>query len=230
VTLDLATAADQLARIGRRFDERGWVLGTSGNLSVVVNRDPFRLAITCSGAPKGDLNADVIVEVDADGATVRPNDLKPSAETALHIQIARTRAAGAVLHTHSIWSTVLSARHLSAAGMEIEGYEMLKGLAGVSTHEHREWIPILENDQDIARLSGRVGQLLADHPACHAFLLHRHGLYTWGDTLPQAVRHVEIVEFLLEAVGRNEQLLHSAPVLRPSGESVTREPADSNGK
>jgi ribulose-5-phosphate 4-epimerase/fuculose-1-phosphate aldolase len=29
-------------------------------------------------------------------------------------------------------------------------------------------------------------------------------MYTWGETLSQAVRHVEIVEFLLEAVARQE--------------------------
>jgi methylthioribulose-1-phosphate dehydratase len=205
VTLDFAEAADQLAHIGRRLDARGWVLGTSGNLSLVINRDPFRLAITCSGTSKGELNADAIVEVDADGRSVRPGHGRPSAETALHVQIAHARGAGAIMHTHSIWSTVLSARHLAASGMAIEGYEMLKGLEGVSTHDHREWIPILENDQDMTRLSSRVGRLLTEHPRCHAFLLHRHGLYTWGDTLPQAVRHLEIVEFLLEAVGRDEQ-------------------------
>jgi methylthioribulose-1-phosphate dehydratase len=108
-----------------------------------------------------------------------------------------------VLHTHSVFSTVLSDRHAAAGGLAIEGYEMLKGLEGVSTHEHREWMPILENDQDMPRLAARVHDTLAQHPACHAFLLRRHGLYTWGETLPQAVRHVEIVEFLLEAVSRS---------------------------
>jgi methylthioribulose-1-phosphate dehydratase len=83
---------------------------------------------------------------------------------------------------------------------------MLKGLEGISTHEHEEWIPILENDQDMTRLAGRLRQVLAEHAACHAFLLRRHGMYTWGETLPQAVRHVEIVEFLLETVGRTEAM------------------------
>lgn len=202
--LDFARAADELARAGRRFDARGWVLGTSGNLSVVVARDPLRLAITRSGASKGDLGAEAIVEVDGTGEVLGAGG-RPSAETALHIEIVRAREAGAVLHTHSIWSTVLSARGLPAAGLAIEGYEMLKGLDGVSSHEHREWIPVLENDQDMARLSARVRQLLAEQPACHAFLLHRHGLYTWGRTLPDAVRHVEILEFLLEAVGRTQE-------------------------
>ena len=78
---------------------------------------------------------------------------------------------------------------------------MLKGLEGVRTHEHREWLPIVENDQDMARLSVVVRGVLEDHPEAHGFLLRRHGLYTWGNDLPQAVRHVEILEFLLEVVG-----------------------------
>jgi methylthioribulose-1-phosphate dehydratase len=108
-----------------------------------------------------------------------------------------------VLHTHSVWSTALSDRHAAAGGLAIEGYEMLKGLAGVSTHAHREWVPILENDQDMERLAVEVSDTLERHPAAHAFLLRRHGMYSWGATLPEAIRHVEILEFLLEVVGRD---------------------------
>jgi methylthioribulose-1-phosphate dehydratase len=202
VTLDSAAVAGQLAEVGRRFDARNWVLGTSGNFSVVVGRDPLRLLMTRSGIAKGTLSPDGIVEVDDDGAASRPGSGKPSAEARLHVEIARARMAGAVLHTHSIWSTILSDRHAAAGGFAITGFEMLKGLEGVVTHEHREWIPILENDQDMARLAGDVRRVLVEHPSCHGFLLRRHGLYTWGDTLPQAVRHVEILEFLLEATSR----------------------------
>jgi methylthioribulose-1-phosphate dehydratase len=202
--LAASEVAEQLAEIGRRFDARDWVLGTSGNFSVVVSREPLRLMMTRSGVAKGALTAEGIVGVDAGGMPLQPGAARPSAEALLHVEIACARGAGAVLHTHSIWSTVLSDRHASAGGLTIGGYEMLKGLEGISTHEHREWIPILENDQDMTRLAGRVRQVLAEEAACHGFLLRRHGLYTWGETLPEAVRHVEILEFLLEAVGRIE--------------------------
>ena len=202
--LAASEVAEQLAEIGRRFDARNWVLGTSGNFSVVLSREPLRLVMTRSGVAKGALTAEGIVEVDAGGMPLQPGAGRPSAEALLHVEIACARGAGAVLHTHSIWSTVLSDRHASAGGLTIGGYEMLKGLEGISTHEHREWIPILENDQDMSRLAGRVRQVLAEEAACHGFLLRRHGLYTWGETLPEAVRHVEILEFLLEAVGRTE--------------------------
>jgi len=199
----LEQITQHLIEIGRRLDSRGWVLGTSGNFSAVLDRDPLRLAITSSGRSKGDLTPDQILVIDEGGNVAGPSG-RPSAEARLHIEIVRARGAGAVLHTHSMWSTLLSERHAATRGFSIEGYEMLKGLEGIKTHEHREWIPVLENDQDMVRLAVEMQHELARHPACHAFLLRRHGLYTWGDTLAQAVRHVEILEFLLEAVARTE--------------------------
>jgi methylthioribulose-1-phosphate dehydratase len=199
----LADAARDLCAAGRRFDARGWVLGTSGNFSAVLRRSPLRLAITASGGFKGELTADRILDVDAETLSVMKGHGRPSAETPLHIEIVHARDAGAVLHTHSVWSTVLSDAHAADGGVAIHGFEMLKGLEGITTHEHREWLPILDNDQDMVRLAAQVRRVLQEHPACHGFLLRRHGLYTWGDTLPQAVRHVEILEFLLEAVGRS---------------------------
>src|SRR5215475_11502173 len=87
--------AEQLVEVGRRFDSRNWVLGTSGNFSVVLGRDPLRLLMTRSGVAKGALAADGFLEVDADGAAFQPGGAKPSAEARLHVEIARARAAGA---------------------------------------------------------------------------------------------------------------------------------------
>jgi methylthioribulose-1-phosphate dehydratase len=203
-------AASRLADIGRRFYDRGWVMGTSGNFSAVVSRRPLKLAITSSAAHKGRLAAPQFLQIDAQGSVVggaarpRPNGGgKPSAETRLHLEIVDFRGAGAVLHTHSVWSTILSDRYAKAKGLAIEQFEMLKGLDGVVSHEHREWIPIVPNDQDMTRLARAVRQALSDYPTAHAVLLERHGLYTWGATLDQAERHVEILEFLLEVAGRN---------------------------
>ena len=195
-------AASTLAEIGRRFYQRGWVLGTSGNFSAVVSRDPVRLAITPSAAHKGALDPRAFLEVDDTGRPTRESAGPPSAETLLHVEIVKARGAGSVLHTHSVWSTILSDLHATDRGLAITGFEMLKGLGGVRTHEHREWIPILRNDQDMTRLAVEVRKTLDEHPDAHAFLLHRHGLYTWGATTSDAERHVEILEFLLETVGR----------------------------
>lgn len=198
-----AGIAEQLAEIGRSFYSRGWVLGTSGNFSAVTSRDPLRLAITSTGLDKGKLKASQLLEIDA-ATKVLLGEGRPSAEALLHLAVIRSVNAGAVLHTHSVWSTVLSSRFAARGGIAFEGYEMLKGLEGVRTHTHREWLPILDNSQDMVELSQKVITTLRDFPGTHGFLLKEHGLYTWGADLPQAKRHVEILEFLMEVLVRVE--------------------------
>ncbi|HET8712283.1 MAG TPA: methylthioribulose 1-phosphate dehydratase [Gemmatimonadales bacterium] len=194
--------AAALAEIGRLCYARGWALGTSGNFSAVTSRSPLRLAITGSGIDKGLLEPRQIVEIDEHGQVLHGSG-KPSAETALHLAIVRARGAGAVLHTHSIWSTVLSESVSDdAGGLGIDGYEMLKGLDGIRTHEHSEWLPLVENTQDWAGAAPRIEAKLREHPEVHGFLIRRHGLYTWGQDLAEAKRQLEILEFLFEAMGR----------------------------
>jgi methylthioribulose-1-phosphate dehydratase len=198
-----------LAELGRSCYARGWALGTSGNFSAVVSREPFVLTITATGLDKGSLLPDQFLRVDLSGKVLEGSG-QPSAETALHLVVARVRQAGAVLHTHSVWSTIVSELSAQQQGLWIEGYEMLKGLEGVRSHLHREWLPIIENDQDMSRLAGGIETRLAECPGAHGFLLRGHGLYTWGKTPQQAKRHLEILEFLLEVMGRTRSILSSS--------------------
>jgi methylthioribulose-1-phosphate dehydratase len=194
--------ADNVASIAKGFQLRGWALGTSGNLSAVVEREPLTLAMSPSGVDKGELTAEQVLLIDEHASVISAHHAKPSDESPLHIRIVKERGAGAVLHTHSIWNTMLSDIYAADGGLSIDGYEMLKGLEGIKTHEHREWLPILENSQDMLALADSIGETLGQHKDAHGFLLRRHGLYSWGRNLAQAKRHIEIIEFLLEAVGR----------------------------
>src|SRR5262245_29824028 len=197
----LAELTAGLSELGRNFYGRRWLLGTSGNFNAFVRREPLLLAITPSGVDKGTLSPEQILQVDKNGQ-VTGGLGKPSVEAALHLAIVRLRGVAAVLHTHSVWSTLLSDSQSAKGGIAIEGYEMLKGLEGVRTHEHREWLPIIENSQDMTALAGAIEETLTRFPQTHGLLLRGHGLYTWGSNLAEAKRHVEILEFLLEVVGR----------------------------
>jgi methylthioribulose-1-phosphate dehydratase len=212
-----------LVSVARNFYARGWLMGTSGNLSAVVEREPLRLAITASGVDKGELKPEQVLLVDeelsvlngarnapgftsAAESTNKASKNKPSDETLLHVRIVKQRGAGAVLHTHSIWNTIHSDLYAKEGGVRIEGYEMLKGLAGIRTHDHSEWLPIVDNSQDMPALADAVTKTLRENKAAHGFLIRRHGLYTWGEDVKQAKRHVEILEFLLETMGRTAML------------------------
>src|SRR5213595_3915355 len=73
-----AIASETLIRLGAEFHRRGWVLGTSGNFSVVVERDPLRLFITASSMDKGRLTAEHFLEVDENGMKLNGAAGKPS--------------------------------------------------------------------------------------------------------------------------------------------------------
>src|SRR3954471_21189525 len=149
-----------LAEVARGFHARGWLLGTSGNLSAVVQREPLRIAMSPSGIDKGELRPEQVLSIDEVARVVGENGGKPSDESLLHIRIVKDRGAGAVLHTHSVWNTILSDLYADDGGVKIEGYEMLKGLQGVRTHEHAEWLPIVENSQDMPVLAETIGATL----------------------------------------------------------------------
>lgn len=196
--------AESLAHCGQEFYRRGWVLGTSGNFSALHKRDPMRICITASGNDKGSLTAENhFLEIDEKADRLRGAG-KPSAETQIHLAIYKLKlGASAILHTHSVWGTILSDSYFPNGGIEIDGYEMLKGLAGVTTHEHQEFLPIIANSQNYVELSETVKQTLLKNPNAHGVYLRRHGLYTWGESVSEAKRHIEIYEFLFEVLGRS---------------------------
>jgi len=185
-------AAEDIIRAGRRMDQLGWVPATAGNIS--VRFAPGRIAMTRSGGHKGFLNAFSVIEVDLDGGVVTQG-AKPSAETLLHCQIYRAFPdAGAVLHGHSVASTVLS---LDTAGAAISftGYEVQKIFAGQTTHEATLRLPLFDNDQDMARLADAVAPHLAD--ATMGYVIRGHGIYIWGPDMDTALARLEGAEFLL---------------------------------
>src|SRR5262245_8483033 len=109
-----------LAQVAKGFHARGWLLGTSGNLSAVVQRQPLRLAMSPSGVDKGELKPEQLLAIDENARIVSAHEGKPSDESLLHLRIVKDRGAGAVLHTHSVWNTILSDLYTPDGGVTIE--------------------------------------------------------------------------------------------------------------
>ena len=187
----------EIVRISRLFYERGWSRATSGNYSARYEKN--RILITASGKDKGLLSEEDLISLDPDGRIVEETANRPSAEAHLHCELYKWQPEiQAVLHTHSVFSTLISSDPGIKAPLTIEGYEMLKAFRGVTTHQHTESIPVFANDQDMKNLAELILQQLRSNPAVHGFLISGHGLYSWGSSLEEALRHVEAFEFLLE--------------------------------
>jgi methylthioribulose-1-phosphate dehydratase len=194
--------AAALCRVGRLFGERQWCLATGGNFS--LRADARHCLITQSGKDKSLLAPGDLMLCDLDGAAVDAG-LKPSAEAALHTALYRQNGAiGAVLHTHSVTSTVLS--RALADDVVISGFEMQKAIRGVLSHEDSLTIALFENTQDMEQLSAAViARVTSGRLPAPGFLVRGHGLYAWGADLSEAQRHVEGFEFLLACTWQERQ-------------------------
>lgn len=188
------TATQQIIDAGRWIDGQGWCPATGGNFSVRLGEESA--LITASGFHKGQLTPEQLLEVGLDGQPRTP-ELKPSAETLLHLRLYQLDPAiGAVLHTHSVASTVLS-RLEPGPWLTLSGYEMQKSLSGNRTHDASIRIAILDNAQDMTLLADELSRRWQSAPLQWGFLVRGHGLYIWGREMNEARRHLEGLEFLL---------------------------------
>lgn len=191
-----ATAAQAIIEAGRFLYDRGWSPATSSNYSARIDAD--HVAITVSGRHKGQLCAGDIMVVDLNGRPVQ-SECKSSAETLLHTVLYQIFPdVGVVLHTHSVKATVLSRLTAADSTLDFEDYELQKAFTGVDTHEGILSIPVFDNTQDIPALAEQSKAWLLAHPEQPGYLIRGHGLYTWGKTMADCLRHVEAFEFLFE--------------------------------
>jgi methylthioribulose-1-phosphate dehydratase len=201
VTIAEALAADRVLEAGgriaaesARFARNGWMQGTSGNLSEVLSRTPFRAAVSASGLDKGELHASDIAVVDETGSAVAVAGVasrRPSAEAGLHTRIAAVTGADAVVHVHALNAVVAGNRWPD--GPRARGVEMLKGIGRAADEE--VVFPVIANSQDMVELGDRFEA--AHDPRTPAVIVAEHGLYTWGNDLLHARHITECVEWLL---------------------------------
>lgn len=195
-------------KVSKLFYEREWMLGTSGNLSVLITeptslrahepKKNFEFLITASGRDKGELAEEdfILVNEESESWTRGHVDTlaqKPSTETLLHTAIYKHTNAKVVFHVHTTNSTLLSMK--SKDYILISGLEMLKGL-GLKTHETEIMIPVIENNQNMKYLSEVVPSYINEN--IPGLVLKGHGIYAWGKSIEETKKHIEIFEFLFE--------------------------------
>ena len=193
-------APPDVAAVARSLYARGWMEGTSGNVSARL-AEPGHFAITQSGCSKGTISAANTVTIStATGRPARPGDCRPSAETAIHAALyAAWPDCGAVVHAHCPYATALSA--LSPGLVRFSDYEIAKGL-GVPDPA-TVTVPVFENHTDVGRIAADITRYYDQAPAdgiAPVLLIARHGATAWGPDLETARNRLECLEQLCQLV------------------------------
>ncbi|MFE6173681.1 class II aldolase/adducin family protein [Streptomyces sp. NPDC056464] len=173
-----AEAWEALVATARRTVTEGLVVGTSGNVSVRVGDT---VLVTPSGVPYDRLTPDDLTGVGLDGEQVL-GTLVPTSELPMHLAIYRATDAEAVVHTHAVHATAVSALvpelpliHYMAAALG--GPVRVAPYATYGTQE----------------LAENMLRALTDRTAC---LLQNHGTIAHGTTLDQAYDRTAQLEWM----------------------------------
>jgi len=195
--INLQIAKKEIVDLSHFFYGKGWSSATSSNYSARLSEN--KILVTSSGKDKSKLSDEDLVIVDYSGTPLSGETQKPSAETLLHCQLYQSSSEiNVVLHTHSVYGTILSDYYSAQKKIQIENYEMVKSLKGITTHETTLTIPIFENTQNMQSLCNEINRYMSNSNKIHAYLISGHGLYLWGSDFAEAKRHVEGLEFLFE--------------------------------
>ncbi|MBD2678219.1 MULTISPECIES: methylthioribulose 1-phosphate dehydratase [Nostoc] len=188
----------ELIATARQFYQQGWMVGTAGNLSVVLPDGSFW--ITASGRSKGELSLSDFVRIYPDGkddsSNNLKNNLKPSAETAIH-QVLYTLfpEANACYHVHSVEANLVS-RFVTGDSLPLPPLEMLKGL-GIYQENPNCQIPIFANHLQVPKIAADIKERFTITPAqIPALLIRDHGVTVWASSPESARNYIELVEYI----------------------------------
>jgi L-fuculose-phosphate aldolase len=171
---------EAIADICRKLYERGYLVATSGNVSV---RKDDLILITPTATRKDMMQKDLIVECDA-GGKILNSGVKPSTEIDMHLETYRRREdVGAIIHAHPPYCTACSMASISLTEMLLP--ELAIYIGPVPT------VPYAT--PGTPELAQAVKPFLAEH---NAFLLMRHGVLVLGKDLEDTFNRLEQLEYI----------------------------------
>jgi methylthioribulose-1-phosphate dehydratase len=183
----------ELAEVKAELAARDWFFATSGNLSIKVTDDPLTFLVTASGKDKRKQTDEDFLLVDASGNPVENTNLKPSAETLLHVEIYKKTNAGCSLHVHTIDNNVISELYGDDGEVAFSGQEIIKAF-GIWEEDAVIRIPIIPNYAHIPTLAKEFAKHVNGDAG--AVLIRNHGITVWGRDAFEAKKFLEAWEFL----------------------------------
>ena len=206
----LETLKQQVCAANLKLVSAGLVIQTWGNASGADRRRGV-MVIKPSGVPYAGMKPAHMVVVSLDTGRVVAGSLKPSSDTATHLELYRAfPAIGGVVHTHSLYATAWAqaCRKLPAYGTtqadywhgEVPCTRALTPAEIKTDYEKNTGTVILETFAGLDPLA---------HPAV---LVASHGPFTWGVDVADAVHNAEVLEFVARLAS---ETLRLNPAVKP---------------
>lgn len=173
------SARAEIVEMGHKLIAKHLVAGSWGNISCRI--DETAIAITPSGRGYETLQPEDIVILDNTGKVLEGKHI-PSSESKVHLALYKAYPeAQAVIHTHSIYASALSAMHKPVPAIIEDVVQICGGRVNCGEYAMAGTQALAENT--VVALEGRKAALMANH-----------GAICWGKSLKEALTCAEILE------------------------------------
>jgi len=179
---NIGKSREQICRLGESLFNRGFTVGSSGNISVRLSDD--RWLVTPTNACLGRLEPERLSVIDASGNLIDGDP--PTKESFLHLAIYDQRPSdGAVVHLHSTHSVAVSLLP------DVNPNQPVPPLTAYYVMKVRDLILLPYYAPGDLSLANAVKAVAGKH---HAVLLANHGPIISGKTVEEAVYASEELE------------------------------------
>jgi L-fuculose-phosphate aldolase len=175
----------ELIATGRRMSKAGLVTGTAGNISVRSAADADTVLLSPTSTAYDAISEADVCHMSLETGEQLGGNGSPSSEWPMHRLVYQMSGAGAVVHTHSLHATAVSA--LVDELPAIHYYILMLGGDTVRVAPFEPFGSQELADAVATALEGRNGALLQNH-----------GAISYGETLEQAYFRAEMLEWLCE--------------------------------
>lgn len=191
--------AKLLCELSAAFYSLNWNMGTGGGVSV---QDGDLIFLTPSGVHKERIVASDLFVYDArdESYIYEPSNRQPSASSPLFLWLHRQHGAGAVIHTHSISSNLVT--NLGEV-WSIQNQEYIKGIPRYSTQKMLSnsdtlEVPVIHNQATEDMLLPDLIKALMHRPDAACVLVKNHGAYHFAKDIWKCKAQAECMEYLFD--------------------------------
>jgi L-ribulose-5-phosphate 4-epimerase len=191
----VAELREIVCRANQLLAESGLVHGTFGNVSG-VDFDAGLCVIKPSGVAYAELTPERMVPVSLETGAVVDSSLRPSSDTATHIELYRAFRCGGIVHTHSEAATTLAQARTPLRCMGTTHADYFRGDVPVTRALTADEVA-LDYERHTGLVIVETFTATAISPAeISAVLVANHGPFVWASDPIAAIERARVLELL----------------------------------
>lgn len=209
----LEALKEQVCAANVQLVREGLVIQTWGNASG-IDRQRGLVVIKPSGVAYDGMQPCHMVTVDLETGRVVEGDLKPSSDTATHLELYRAfPGIGGVVHTHSLYATAWAQARQEIPCLGTTQADYFCGSVPCTR--------LLRAEEIRDAYEAHTGRVIVEtfsqlNPAqMPGVLVAGHGPFTWGKDAADAVHHAVVLEYLARLASETLRISQAANPIPP---------------